>query len=125
MALPEIDGFTSDLQRIFAMRFLSEAETLAQRAADCGLVLTIERVNQPSPRMGNHMAAVAVRPDLNSIRQAYEIASIFPPGPVPAPVVTMTTESPDCAGYSRPLSASTTQRIEAGMRRFGLPGTVA
>lgn len=112
MALPEIDGFTSDLQRIFAMRFLSEAETLAQRAADCGLVLTIEQLNQQPPCMGNFCTAVAVRPDLRSVREAYAVAVA-----AQAPAVALMTEAQDCTAYSR-LSLETQKRIEAGLAKF-------
>ena len=38
------------------------AEDLVRLAQQAGLVLTVEQVNQPPPRMGNYITVVTVRP---------------------------------------------------------------
>lgn len=110
MPLPDIDGFTGEPQRYVAEQLQREAEDLLRRAASFGLVLTIEQVNGQPPRMGNYRTQAVIRPDIWSVRKAYEKAA-----GAPAPVL---TESPEYAGYSRPLAAATMERIERGVEKF-------
>lgn len=45
-----------------AAQLQAMAEELVQLAAQAGLVLTVEQVNQHPPAMGNYVTVVSVRP---------------------------------------------------------------